>query len=207
MSAEKSNSKNIGIILLAAGESSRLGTPKQLLLLEGRTLLQHALEFANGSNAHPVVVILGAGSDTIKQGIDVSTEHVIVNAEWQEGIASSIRSGINALVEISPVVEGAILLFCDQPYVTSTLLNKLMETYKETGKPVVACSYDNTFGPPVFFHKTIFPELLQLKGDIGARGVIRQHVDDVELILFPKGNIDIDTEADYQNLSEVTRER
>lgn len=202
MSAEKTNSNNIGVILLAAGESSRLGKPKQLLLYDGRTFLQHSLEVAKASDADPVVVVLGASADVIQQRIDGSTEHVIVNSEWQEGMASSIRFGITALLEISPLAEGVILMVCDQPYVTSTLLKSLMMAHKETGKPVVASSYENTFGPPVFFHKTIFPELLQLRGDIGARGIIRQHADEAELFPFPKGDMDIDTEADYKKLSK-----
>ncbi|MBC7826209.1 MAG: nucleotidyltransferase family protein [Chitinophagaceae bacterium] len=206
MSAEKINSKNIGLILLAAGESSRLGTPKQLLLHDDRTLLQHSLQAASDSDARPVIVVLGANADTIKRGINGSNGHVIINTEWQEGMASSIRFGINALVRMSPFAEGTILMVCDQPYVSPTLLNNLITTHKETGKPVVACSYGNTFGPPVFFHKTMFPELLQLRGDVGAKGIIRQHVDDVELIPFPKGNMDIDTEADYKKLSKGNSE-
>src|SRR5688500_16668103 len=113
MSVEKINNTNIGVVLLAAGESSRLGTPKQLLLYDGQTLLQHSLQVANASNAHPVVVVLGASADTIQREIDGSIEHKFVNAEWQEGMASSIRVGINALVKISPSAEGAILMVCD----------------------------------------------------------------------------------------------
>ena len=91
-------------------------------------------------------------------------------------------------------------MLCDQPFVTSNLLNELLTAHHNTGKPIVACGYDNTYGPPVFFQRSLFPELLQLKGDVGARGVIRQHPDDVEVIPFPEGTIDVDTEADYARL-------
>ena len=206
MSVENAYKNSIGIILLAAGESSRLGTPKQMLLFDGQTLLQHSLSVAMNSGAHPVVVVLGAHADTIKSEIKSNTVHVVINTEWQEGIASSIRYGIKTLQLINQFAEGAVLTLCDQPHVSSALLKNLIMTYRQTGKPIVACNYGTTFGPPAFFHKTIFPELLQLKGNAGAKGLISQHVNDREVVLFPEGNIDIDTEVDYQKLSNDNRE-
>ena len=200
MPAEKTYANNIAVILLAAGESSRLSTSKQMLLYDGRTLLQHSLHIAMASGAHPIVVVLGAHADTIKREVESNTAHVVINEEWQEGIASSIRHGIKTLLRINPFAEGAVMMLCDQPYVTSTLLSNLMMTYREKGKLIVACNYGSTFGPPVLFHKTMFPELLQLRGDVGAKDLISQHANDVEFVSFPEGNIDIDTEADYQKL-------
>lgn len=205
MSTEKIKTTNISVILLAAGESSRLGRPKQLLPYDGQTLLQHSLQVANASNAHPIVVVLGAHADAIKGETDNNTAHVVINAEWQEGMASSIRSGIKALVEISPSAEGAILMVCDQPFVTPSLLNDLIAAHHGTGHLIVTCGYENMFGPPTLFHKSMFPELLRLKGDTGARSVLRQHADAVEVIPFPEGNLDIDTAADYQKLSNDKR--
>src|SRR5215213_854940 len=101
MSAEK-NKSNIGVILLAAGDSSRLGSPKQLLVHDGRTLLQNSLQVAHASNAHPSVVVLGANADKIKKELDGLDTQIVVNYDWQEGMASSIRCGVKALVEISP---------------------------------------------------------------------------------------------------------
>ena len=205
-SEEKAYAKNIGAILLAAGESSRLGTPKQLLLYKGQTLLQHILNSAIASNAHPVIVVLGAHAAIIEKKIDSNTATVIVNDTWQEGMASSIRVGIKNLLQVNPSVEGAVLVVCDQPYISSSLLNDLMEAQQKTGKPIITCSYANTFGPPTLFHKSIFPELLQLKGDVGARNILRNHADKVEAIWFPQGNEDIDTKADYEKLSKDIRE-
>jgi len=199
-------STNIGAIILAAGESSRLGTPKQLLKYAGRSLLQHSADAATTSGAHPVVVVLGASADSIKKEIENNKVHVVVNTKWHEGMASSIRCGIKTLLELDPLAEGAIMVLCDQPHITPALLTSLMMTYRETGKLIVACHYRNTFGPPVFFHKTIFPGLLSLKGDVGAKGLISQHASEMELVSFPGGSIDIDTEADYQNLSKNNSE-
>ena len=206
MSEEKTYRKNVGAILLAAGKSSRLGTPKQLLLYKGETLLQYILNSAIASNAHPVIVVLGAHADIIEQKINSNTVTVIVNDTWQEGMASSIRVGIKTLLQVNPSAEGAVLMVCDQPYITSSLLNDLIEAHQKTGKPIITCSYANTFGPPTLFHQSIFQELLQLKGDVGARNILRNHADKVEAILFPHGNEDIDTKADYEKLSKDIRE-
>jgi molybdenum cofactor cytidylyltransferase len=202
MSPEKNNERNIGLILLAAGESSRLGHPKQLLLYGNRTFLQHSLQIARASNAHPIVVVLGAYADTIRREIESEDVHIVVNTDWQEGMASSIRYGVKTLVQINPLAEGVILLPCDQPYITTVLLNSLITTHQTSGKPIVACGYEDTFGPPVFFQRNLFPELLLLRGDVGAKGVVSQHVNEVEVVLFPDGHIDIDTEADYQDFSK-----
>jgi molybdenum cofactor cytidylyltransferase len=201
MISEKRNARNIGIILLAAGDSSRLGRPKQLLVYNGETLLQHSLQAAAASSASPIIIVLGAGSEQLKAGLEGANVHIIENSDWEEGMASSIRHGVETLVEISPAAEGLILMMCDQPYVTSGVLDRLIETHNTTGKSIVASGYAETYGPPTFFHRSTFPQLLELKGDIGARSVIRQHSAEVEVVPFAEGEIDIDTEGDYEKLS------
>src|SRR5688572_7308214 len=113
--------ENIGVVLLAAGTSSRLGTPKQLLRYNSQTLLKHSLQMATSSNAHPVVVVLGAFAETIAKETSIGAVHVVVNADWPEGMASSIRTGVKALLETDPDVEALILMVCDQPFVTDSL--------------------------------------------------------------------------------------
>ena len=197
----KTSETNIGVILLAAGSSSRLGRPKQLLSFDAPNLLQHTVQVASDSNAYPVVVVLGAHAEMIRNDIKDFDVNLVDNPDWQEGMASSIRSGINAFTEIAPDAEGMILMVCDQPHVTPSLLNEIITAHKRTAKPIVASSYEKTFGPPVFFHRSLFVELLQLKGDIGARSIVRQHTDEVEVIPFPEGAFDVDTEADVKKLS------
>jgi molybdenum cofactor cytidylyltransferase len=201
-SAETNYEKSIGVILLGAGASSRLGNPKQLLLYDGQTLLQHSLQVADASDAHPVVLVLGAHADSIKEEIDGISAHTVLNAEWKEGMASSIKCGVQKLVDINPNTEGAVLMVCDQPFVSASLLNEMVHAYKQSGKQIITCTYANTFGPPTLFHKSIFPELLQLKGDVGARSILALNADKVELVLFPEGNLDIDTQEDYERLSK-----
>lgn len=192
---------NIGLVILAAGASTRLGKPKQLLKYKGKNLLQNAIDAATGSTVASVVVVLGANAADVSKNIDKSKTRVLVNTEWEEGMASSVRNGLNELLFSDPSTDAVIFLVCDQPHISSDVINNLVRSQRETGKPIVTCSYGETIGPPALFHKSLFPELMQLKGDAGARKIIKLHSHEVATVPFEKGNIDIDTEADYNALS------
>lgn len=191
-----------GIIVLAAGSSGRLGKPKQLLDYKGKNLLQYLIDEATESSANYTVVVLGSEVGLIQAKLETGNIHMVINDDWEEGMASSIRCGINELQKINPSVEAAILMVCDQPFVTTSLLNDLITTHRETGKSIVTSNYDNTAGPPALFHKSIFPELLQLTGDKGAKQVVEAHPKELATVSFPKGSIDIDTAADYDSLPQ-----
>ena len=150
---------NFGILLLAAGSSSRLGRPKQLLKYNNQTLLQHNLNVAIGSDVNEIVVVLGAHAEGIKDKINLPNIHIAYNADWQEGMASSIRCGLNRMTEINPTIEGVIIMVCDQPHTSTILLNELLTTYQKINKQIISCAYENTSGPPVFFHRSLFPEI------------------------------------------------
>lgn len=190
----------VGIILLAAGSSGRLGHPKQLLSYKGKILLQYLLDEATSSSASCIVIVLGADAENIKTKLSAGNHPVVVNEEWKEGMGSSIRCGIRALQKNYPDAEAAILMTCDQPFVTAALLDELVQTHWQTGKRIVSSSYDNTSGPPALFHRSLFPELLQLQGDKGARKITDTYAGERASVSFPQGNIDIDTAADYDNL-------
>jgi len=162
--------------------------------------LQHVLLEAISSYASPVIVVLGANSDLVSKEIDKAKVYIVENTEWEEGMASSIRTGLNTLLKTFPSVEAVIFMVCDQPYVSASLLNDLINTQVETCKPIVSCNYGEAIGPPALFHRSLFKELMQLKGDTGARKVIQEHGDEVATVLFAKGNIDIDTNEDYKAL-------
>ena len=192
-----------GIVVLAAGMSSRLGMPKQLLKYNGKTLLKHAVDEATNSNADTVIVILGANADLLLKEIDESKVRIVENKEWKEGMASSVRNGLNEALKISPTTDAVIFMVCDQPFVSSSLLNDLINKQKDTGMPILACDYGEAIGPPALFYKSLFPELMQLKGDAGAKKIIQKHNDEVATILFAKGKIDIDTTEDYEALKNL----
>ncbi len=193
---------DFAIILLAAGSSSRLGKPKQLLMYEGKTLLQHSLQVAVDTGMQPLVAVIGANADLVKKEVENQAVAVCMNEDWQEGMASSIRNGLQRLLKEAPETNAAIIMVCDQPFVTTKLLMGLVKKYQQTGKPIIASNYDNILGTPALFDKTIFAALLELKGDTGAKKIIKENQDWVESVNFPLGKIDIDTEADYEGLPQ-----
>jgi molybdenum cofactor cytidylyltransferase len=187
-----------GIIILAAGSSSRLGRPKQNLVYKDKTLLQRAVEIAGLSVCEPVIVILGANADVIGPTIKDLDITIVQNNHWEEGMASSIRAGINALKKYRNTIDSAILMLCDQPFADVSLLNRLVEHKSING--IVACSYSNTIGAPVLFSASYFDELLSLKGQEGAKKLLLKYPEDITTVLFPLGNIDIDTMEDFEKL-------
>jgi molybdenum cofactor cytidylyltransferase len=186
--------------LLAAGKSSRLGMPKQLLAFRGKSLLQHGWNVALESRACPVVLVLGAHAAAIQQEQIDPKVSVVVNGSWPEGISSSIRCGLGELLSISPAAKAVILMVCDQPFVSAGLLDELMDRYYETGQPIVASKYSGTFGTPALFDAALFGPLAALTGDSGARKIIRDNPSRVAGVDFAPGYLDIDTRDDYDKL-------
>ena len=182
------------IIILAAGNSSRLGLPKQLLPYKNKSFLRLIAEKALEVRPLEVVAVLGFASDRMQQELQDLHIRVVMNHEWMEGIASSIRAGINA---VDPRAEGALISLCDQPAVTSELLSQLISLCSHE-KPIAATEYNQILGVPACFDSSIFPELLQLQGDAGAKRVIGRDRSRVETHFFPQASIDIDTLEDYQ---------
>lgn len=189
-----------GIIILAAGGSTRLGQAKQQLLYQGQTLLQRAIQTALASGTHPVIVVLGANAESIQPQIEQAQVHIAHNPDWAEGMSSSIKAGMMTLQKLAPTASSALFLLCDQPFIETALLHHMKEVRKKSGKGIVACSYQNTLGAPVLFDREFFPELEQLQGQEGAKKLLSVHADVVVAIPFERGAIDIDTPADYQTL-------
>lgn len=189
--------KQYGIILLAAGGSSRMGRPKQLLPYNGKTLVQRALDTAQAALRKPVVIVTGARNEIVEPDNMV---YIVHNKDWKEGIASSIRTGLMAALKSDARLDAVIFIVCDQPHMTSTLLKELIEVHGATGKEIVASSYSGTVGVPALFGKPFFDRLMELRGDEGAKKIILQNPDSVALVDFPRGEIDIDTAGDYQAL-------
>jgi molybdenum cofactor cytidylyltransferase len=195
----------IGAIILAAGESSRLGKAKQLLPFKGMNLLQHATQVALDADVSPIVVVLGASYDVIRNELKHFQVNIIENKEWQKGMASSIKTGLLQIQELSPDLAGVFIMVCDQPYVNPHLLRKMRLAWQNSGKGIVACAYGNTAGTPALFSKNYFEELLQLKGQEGAKKLISAYQSFLSLIPFALGQVDIDTEEDYKNLDQNPR--
>ncbi|GAA4087198.1 nucleotidyltransferase family protein [Mucilaginibacter panaciglaebae] len=187
------------LLILAAGASNRLGFPKQTLLYKGKTLIEHAIEVGLKSKCQSVTIVLGANVDSIETGIKHYPVNIIQNNNWADGMASSIKAGIEVLKE-NPDTENVVIMLCDQPFVNRALIDSMLYKQQETGKKIVACAYNDTLGVPVLFNKSFFTELLMLQGKEGAKKIINNHPDDVVAVSFEKGAIDIDTLNDYQAL-------
>jgi molybdenum cofactor cytidylyltransferase len=192
----------IGIVVLAAGGSRRMeGEPKQLLEFEGRSLIRRAAETALAFAPGIVCVVLGAGAERSRAEIADLPLDIVINIDWRQGIGSSIKTGIAGLLEFAPDIDAAIITLCDQPLVTPAALRRLSEAYAKTSAPVVAAEYEGTVGVPALFSSALFGRLLELKGDTGAKTIIRNSPV-VEKISMPEAALDIDTKQDLQRLVE-----
>jgi len=194
------NSSTVGLIILAAGASTRMGTPKQLLDYQGSSLIRHITDSAIASVCQPIMIVLGAYAERIQPELNDLPIQVVKNHQWREGMSSSIQAGLKALLMENSNLEAIAIALCDQPFVFSHTLNRLVEAYHSTDKPIIASEYAGTLGVPVLFHSTLFPELLALKTTEGAKKLIHKHYPDVLKIPFAKGVIDIDTPKDYEQL-------
>jgi molybdenum cofactor cytidylyltransferase len=184
------------VLILAAGASKRLGKPKQQLLFHNHTLLNRIITTANNLKAGPVLVVVNEEGD-LKESTDIVT---VTNHHWQDGMATSIHAGIERLQIEFPWVERVIITVCDQPYISVDLFKEMIDVYQKTNQPIIACTYADTIGTPVLFHRSLFPELMELSGDKGARHLLNKDPHRVGLVNFPLGDIDIDTEEDYERL-------
>ncbi len=185
------------ILLLAAGMSRRLGRPKQLLNFEGESLLKRTATRALQSKIGAVYVVTGAEKNKIDMELSGLQVEIIENKEWEEGMASSIRTGLQAAITKNPSIDGILILVCDQPEVTADLLRKLMALQAESGAAVAASAYGGISGTPAVFHSSLFHELMTLSGDTGARKIMHRHSADLVQLPFEAGAQDIDTESDY----------
>lgn len=185
------------IIILAAGNSSRLGEPKQLLLYQGKTLLRHTADEALKVTSRIVVV---TGETNIHIEEEIKHSHQIRNENWAEGMASSLKKGLKEAVQRFPEVEQFIFTVCDQPFITDSIFQALIDKKDTSKKGIVASSYADTLGVPVLFDSSYSEKLLNLNGQEGARKLIQQYKDDTAFVPFPQGLWDIDTPEDYKKL-------
>jgi molybdenum cofactor cytidylyltransferase len=190
----------IAAIILAAGASTRMGQPKQLLPINGRPLLIHTLEVVEQASLEPIIVVLGANHhehhDLVARH---STAAIVFNPHWQNGMGSSLKAGLNNLLKYDQVANAVMMLVCDQPGITPAHLRNLIKQYQLSNTPIVASWYSGAAGVPALFDKTLFPELLNLNDAHGAQKVIRHHTNQLTTVDFPEGVIDIDTPQDYEN--------
>lgn len=191
--------KNTGIIILSAGNSSRLGKPKQILEYQGATLIEMAVKAALGVQCGPVYLILGAYQDQISKQIENLPVQILNNPDWEKGMGTSISLGIEAILKETDINQ-VIIMLSDQPFVDSHLLDQLIGKKQASSKGMIACSYQDTVGVPALFGSEYFLRLKQLEGHEGAKKILKAHPEDIGIISFDKGGVDIDTLKDFEAL-------
>ncbi|WP_080237703.1 nucleotidyltransferase family protein [Spirosoma rigui] len=198
----------LATLLLAAGSSSRLGgRPKQLLHQHGTTLVRQMAELALSLDSGPVVVVLGANEELIRQELAGLPLLTPFNPNWTEGLAASLRVGLNALADES--INAFLVLLTDQPYVTADLLRQLINARQTTGRGIIASRYAEPahLGVPALFDRRYIREFLTFTGDVGARKLIRQYPDDCAEVPFPQGSVDLDTPEDVARWQQAVRSK
>ena len=199
--ADSSSSPRCGLVILAAGASRRMGSPKQLIEIDGRPLLVRAIEAALAAPVWPVVVVLGANAVAIRPVIGHLPVLVIENPAWSEGMASSIREGVATLRQFSRTLDAAVLALCDQPGFSAATVESLLAAHRATARGIVAARYAGRLGAPALFAREHFAALTALTGEEGARDLLNADPARVAAVELPELARDLDTPADLEGLA------
>lgn len=189
----------ISAIVLAAGESTRMGLPKLLLQIKGKSLLQHVIDNALQSKVGEVIVVLGAEAPKLRREIKPTQVQIIENASYQEGLSTSLKAGLQA---VNPRAQAVLVLLGDQPLVSHDIIDALIDKYEKSGSLIVAPVYRGRRGNPVLFARSLIPELSRVTGDKGGREIIEKHPDRLATVDFESiiMGSDIDSWDDYKEV-------
>ncbi|HVW21994.1 MAG TPA: nucleotidyltransferase family protein [Opitutaceae bacterium] len=187
-----------GCLVLAAGASTRMGSPKQLLPVGGEPLVARAVRAALASPAWPVAVVLGAGADRIRPALARLPVLAVENPAWAEGMASSIRAGLGALRQFSRSLDAVLVALCDHPGFSPAAIARLLEAQRASGRSVAAARYGGRCGAPALFLKEHFEALGALTGEEGARAFLQADPGRVAAVDLPEFAVDLDTPEDYR---------
>jgi molybdenum cofactor cytidylyltransferase len=166
-------------VVLAAGESSRFGSPKQLAHWQEKTFIERVVDAALASQAEPVVAVLGAEVEQSRAMLKDRAVNVVVNQNWAEGQSTSMKAG---LAKLPQNVSSAIFLLVDQPLMTPDIIDGLIARYRQTLAPLVWPEFEGKRGNPVLFDRRLFAELNQISGDTGGRPVLLAHQHEAERV-------------------------
>jgi CTP:molybdopterin cytidylyltransferase MocA len=195
--------RHVAGLVLAAGGSSRLGTPKQLVMHRGQSLVHRAAEALIEAGAHPAIVVLGAHAETIAPVLhDLPQVVTMMNDRWQNGIASSLAAGVRGAMHLDPQVAGVLITTVDQPFVDAAALRRLLDAFARAHR-IVAAEYADTIGVPAVIGREYFAELLTLGGDAGAGNWMRSRAEPVHRVRLPDASLDIDTAEDAARLAAI----
>jgi len=190
----------ISAIVLAAGESKRMGQTKQLLEFQGKTILEHVLENLQASRVGEVILVLGHEAERIRQKVPAQKIMVVINPRYEEGMSTSLRKGLMAM---DKKAEAFMVVLADQPAISKGILNRLIQSFEQARaeKSIVLPTYRGSRGHPVLFSTKHKKEALGLKGDVGCRQILVDHPEDILEIEVDSDAVlyDIDTPEDYRD--------
>ncbi|CAA6690680.1 MULTISPECIES: NTP transferase domain-containing protein [unclassified Lentimonas] len=196
-------STQIGAVILAAGSSSRLGTPKQLVTHNGTNLLEQTIQAVRSASNGPILIVTGAHAERIEATLSSLTQKNIRihrNTNWESGMGNSLAHGVSALLENAPHLSAILVSVCDQLHINATHIDTLLDRSTQEPDRIVASKYGDTIGPPVLFPKTYFTDLKNCSGDQGAKAILSRNLNAVVTVDFPNGEVDIDTPDDLKLL-------
>ncbi len=202
LSVIKEERSRVAGIILAAGSSSRMGRPKQLLAFQGKTILDNVVFNALHSELAQVIVVLGHGAPTIQKQVDFTSVHVVVNKDYAVGQSSSLKKGV---VAVADCCEGAMFLLGDQPLVSHETINKLIHAFRSALSPIVIPFCKGKRGNPVIIHRDLFPQIDTLTGDAGARLLFDRYKESIMAVEIEDTGIlfDVDTWKDFKELQRL----
>ncbi len=192
----------IGAVVLAAGESTRMGRPKALLPFRGQTFLERCLAVLRDSRVNGITVVLGHDGEAILRALRLEACTVVVNDRYREGLSTSVAAGLRALPSR---VAGALMVPVDQPLLTAAVVDQILRAHRESGKAIVVPTSGGVRGTPVLIGRRLFSEAEALRGDIGFRALFPAHDDDLLEVPVgdPRALLDVDTEADLERAQQL----
>ena len=191
----------IAILILAAGGSSRMGSPKQLLKWKNSNLLNHTILKAIKTKIKDIFVVLGANADLIIPKIDDKKVKILISQDWKNGLGSSISVGVNHIIQSNSSIDGLLIMLSDQPLIEFDHYLKLIKDFSSGNEAIIASKYnDSKLGVPALFDKIYFKDLCELNSDFGAKQLISRYAENVISVENEKSRFDIDTPEQYQNL-------
>ena len=196
----------IGVVILAAGSSRRLGYPKQLVEFRKKSLLQHSIDVAESLELDCRILMLGAKAEEIQKKIDSRSCKVVINENWEEGMGTSINQGVTEALKTEQELDHILVLLSDQPFVSKEKIQDLIRVQLNSNKPATFSEYVGEVGVPAIFSREVFQELQKLQKDQGAKKLILNNEITYETVKFEGGNFDVDTAEDVEILKQMEEE-
>jgi molybdenum cofactor cytidylyltransferase len=193
-------------VVLAAGTSTRMGQNKLLMELDGEPLVRRAVVRAAKAGLDPLIVVLGHEADRVQAVLDVLAYQPVVNADYERGVNSSLRAGIQAASASG--ARAAVVVLADMPFVTTAMLETLMQTYQQGSVPLVISDYDGVNAPPMLYDRSLFGELAQSEGQGCGKHEVKKHRHEAASASWPAEALtDLDEPQDFQRVREAVATR